>query len=267
MEYLHENDIILRDLKPANVGFDAQGKVKLFDFGLARSLHDGRDNEIAGSLRYMAPETVLAYGSDKKSDVYSFGVLLWELCALQRPFQQFRKTSQFKEKVVVQHYRPPVRSMHSRSLETIIRRSWDFQPSNRPTFSSIRFMLDQAMNEIDLKVSRHSTVSAGNTPLTETHPRGWSLRRQASMPAKLPHRDDQEDATPTITNRELSSFFRRNSEAVHNKTDRTKDESASSMSRGSFIRRFSGIFNFSTNGRTSGDESSTSVSGNSCQSL
>jgi serine/threonine protein kinase len=45
MEYLHSRNIIYRDLKPDNVGFDAEGSVKVFDFGLARQLHDDERGE------------------------------------------------------------------------------------------------------------------------------------------------------------------------------------------------------------------------------
>jgi serine/threonine-protein kinase len=59
MKYLHSQNIILRDLKPTNVGFDIKDDaVKLFDFGLA--CHGGECNpgEIVGSLRYMSPESM-----------------------------------------------------------------------------------------------------------------------------------------------------------------------------------------------------------------
>ena len=64
VEYLHDKEIIFRDLKPDNIGFDAQRCLKLFDFGLAKELKPGEGNadgryELTGntgSRRYMAPE-------------------------------------------------------------------------------------------------------------------------------------------------------------------------------------------------------------------
>jgi serine/threonine protein kinase len=45
MEYLHSRHIVYRDLKPDNVGFDADGSVKMFDFGLAKELRDDERQE------------------------------------------------------------------------------------------------------------------------------------------------------------------------------------------------------------------------------
>ena len=64
MEYLHSLNIVYRDLKPDNIGFDKDGVLKLFDFGLAKELKpedekpDGRYELTGntGSRRYMAPE-------------------------------------------------------------------------------------------------------------------------------------------------------------------------------------------------------------------
>lgn len=65
MEYLHKQNVLLRDLKPDNVGFDSNGTIKLFDFGLAREeklvdlVGDGSKYKMTGhtgSRRYMAPE-------------------------------------------------------------------------------------------------------------------------------------------------------------------------------------------------------------------
>ena len=92
--YLHEKNIIFRDLKPANVGFDVRGDVKLFDFGLAKMMPPDGDSyqEVfemsgAGSPRYMAPEVMGETPTyNLKADVYTFGILMWEVLALQKPY-------------------------------------------------------------------------------------------------------------------------------------------------------------------------------------
>lgn len=90
IEYLSSKGIVLRDLKPGNVGFEdceySSWNVKLFDFGFARKVEDCDPNEVCGSPRYMAPECMCGDGYTLKVDVYSFGILLFELCSLIVPF-------------------------------------------------------------------------------------------------------------------------------------------------------------------------------------
>ena len=92
--YLHEKNIIFRDLKPDNVGFDVRGDVKIFDFGLSRIMPSNCDTyeEVfemsgAGSPRYMAPEVMGEQPKyNLKADVYTYSILMWEVLALKRPY-------------------------------------------------------------------------------------------------------------------------------------------------------------------------------------
>ena len=140
MIYLHEQGIVIRDLKPANVGFDDDGKVRLFDFGMARKLEDCDRNEICGSLRYMAPEVMAGKGYSLKTDVYSFGIILYELCSLTVAFDTIKKHSSladFKRLVVEHTVRPKLGRIACPLTRTLIEDCWQTYSTKRPSFEEI----------------------------------------------------------------------------------------------------------------------------------
>jgi serine/threonine-protein kinase len=89
LEYVHSLGIIHRDVKPANVCVDDAGRVRLIDFGIARTCDwSCTTPDIApGTLPYMAPEQVLGKQIDKRVDIYAFGTVLYELVTGKRLVQ------------------------------------------------------------------------------------------------------------------------------------------------------------------------------------
>ena len=85
LSYLHERDILHRDLKPENVMVDANGYLKLIDFGCAKILH-GRTYSLVGTAHYMAPEVISRRGHDTQADLWSLGVMLYEFLCGRVPF-------------------------------------------------------------------------------------------------------------------------------------------------------------------------------------
>jgi serine/threonine-protein kinase len=81
--YLHgrQPPIIFRDLKPANIMLDNDRRIKLIDFGIARSFQPGksRDTQVMGTPGYAAPEQYGAGQTDARSDIYALGVTLHAL--------------------------------------------------------------------------------------------------------------------------------------------------------------------------------------------
>lgn len=157
MEYIHQNNVILRDLKPHNIGFDKQGKVRIFDFGLARELErgDGTSNSacstrcntgIAGTIRYISPENALGKQCGLPSDVYSFAILLYEVITLQVPFDEIKLVSQFKEKVLRGHYRPSLKWVPSALLQDLLQDAWDVCPETRPSFAEIGCIMEEVIS-------------------------------------------------------------------------------------------------------------------------
>jgi serine/threonine protein kinase len=119
--YLHERRIIFRDIKAANVGFTADGTIKLLDFGLCRQLpanqpyYNSNKNleeecfEMSGvgTRRYMAVEIIKTSKYNEKADVYSWSMLLWEMLSLQKPFETY-SVEEHRVLVCEQGQRPPL---------------------------------------------------------------------------------------------------------------------------------------------------------------
>jgi serine/threonine-protein kinase len=89
LHFAHENGVIHRDVKPANVMLLAKGGAKLVDFGIARTGDAGitRTGMMLGTVAYMAPEQLKARPVDARSDVFSAGAMLYEMLAGKLPFQ------------------------------------------------------------------------------------------------------------------------------------------------------------------------------------
>lgn len=89
LAYAHERKMIHRDVKPANLMLDEDGRVVLTDFGIAKIVtgaHITASGGMIGTPAYMAPEQGLGQAGDERSDIYSLGVILYQLVTGRLPF-------------------------------------------------------------------------------------------------------------------------------------------------------------------------------------
>ena len=90
LDTAHTEGVIHRDLKPQNIMRDAQGRIVVMDFGLARSLEsDGmtQTGALIGTMEYMSPEQGLGQELDQRSDLFTLGLIFYELLTGQVPYK------------------------------------------------------------------------------------------------------------------------------------------------------------------------------------
>ena len=144
ISYLHERNILYRDLKPGNCGYDADGTLKIFDFGLAVELPHSDDPEQlynlagnTGTARYMAPEVIKNKPYNFKADVFSFTTLLWEILALKKPFAEL-SGQEVKEWVADFGNRPHISKQWPQAIRKLMKAGWSSDPEQRPTMKEVR---------------------------------------------------------------------------------------------------------------------------------
>ena len=88
VSYLHENDIVHRDLSPGNILLTRDGVPKVTDFGLSVLRQAQPDDEVTGTLRYMAPEPFAQQPGGSHSDVFTLASIFFEMLSGRRRFGQ-----------------------------------------------------------------------------------------------------------------------------------------------------------------------------------
>lgn len=113
LEFCHRRNVIHRDVKPSNVLVDPESGPRLTDFGIAIATGVPWDVGTAGTYYYMSPEQATQSSAkiDARSDVFSLGIVMYEMLALQRPFE-----GENPEKVVAH-----IRDLPEASLRSIDR--------------------------------------------------------------------------------------------------------------------------------------------------
>ena len=147
LEYLHDRDIIFRDLKPDNIGFQGD-TVKVFDFGLCRELPEVSPAETktflmsgVGTRRYMAPEVFMGYQYNLKADVYSWTIVFHTMLSLQKPFDMYN-AALHKLLVCQDGVRPTIYTEWPTEVQGLCRNGWARCSDERPSMKDICLTLE-----------------------------------------------------------------------------------------------------------------------------
>lgn len=135
LDYIHEQHVVHRDLKPGNILLDAGEAPYLADFGLAKQLTDETQpfHSASGTLTYMPPEQFVRGILSASSDLYSFGILLYELFTGELPYKGevalgMRQLTQNEQLADVTLANPTLPG----ALNELLRRLTDPDPLRRP---------------------------------------------------------------------------------------------------------------------------------------
>jgi eukaryotic-like serine/threonine-protein kinase len=137
LNFSHQNGIIHRDVKPANIMISATNAVKVMDFGIARAIADSGNSvtqtaAVIGTAQYLSPEQARGDTVDARSDVYSLGCVLYEILTGEPPF-----TGDSPVAVAYQHVRedpvPPSQRHEgiSADLDAVVLKALAKNPDNR----------------------------------------------------------------------------------------------------------------------------------------
>ena len=131
----HEHKLVHRDIKPQNILIDRDGRAKLTDFGISRSLEAQgltATGRVLGTTDYVSPEQALGHDVTEQSDIYSLGIVLYEMLVGEAPFRADTQVA-----VAMKHVREPMPDVQrlrpeiSAALAAVVERATAKETANR----------------------------------------------------------------------------------------------------------------------------------------
>ncbi|XP_006863937.1 PREDICTED: macrophage colony-stimulating factor 1 receptor [Chrysochloris asiatica] len=165
MAFLASKNCIHRDVAARNVLLTSGHVAKIGDFGLARDIMNDSNYIVKGNARlpvkWMAPESIFDCVYTVQSDVWSYGILLWEIFSLGlNPYPGILVNSMFY-KLVKDGYQMDQPAFAPKNIYSIMQACWDLEPTCRPTFQQICFLL-QEQAKADMKERDYTNLPSSS---------------------------------------------------------------------------------------------------------
>jgi serine/threonine-protein kinase len=172
LECAHSNRLVHRDVKPQNVLLDPEGRAKVTDFGIARSLEaEGltATGRVLGTTDYVAPEQALGEDTTAQSDVYSLGICLFEMLTGDVPFKADSQVA-----VAMKHVKDPLPDIRMRrpeisaALASVVEIACAKETANR--YASATEMVHELEQALVIETSRSGEAGGEATTVLRSLP-------------------------------------------------------------------------------------------------
>ena len=180
----HARKLVHRDVKPQNVLIDPDGRAKVTDFGIARSLESKgltATGRVLGTTDYVSPEQAMGEDVDERSDVYSLGVVLYEMLTGDVPFQAETQVG-----VAMKHVNEPMPDVQAKRPEvsavvaSVVDRATTKDPRDR--YNSVAEMVRDLEQTLEVEAARRGGTTGEATSVLDSVPKS---RRPAGAPPAL----------------------------------------------------------------------------------
>eukprot|EP00771_Trimastix_marina_P002149 gnl/Trimastix_PCT/3263.p1 GENE.gnl/Trimastix_PCT/3263~~gnl/Trimastix_PCT/3263.p1 ORF type:complete len:1015 (-),score=367.46 gnl/Trimastix_PCT/3263:98-3142(-) len=208
LAYLHDQGVIHRDIKGANILLaGTQGQIKLTDFGVSAKIGDGgAEDEVAGTPYWMAPEVIAMAGRTTASDIWSVGCTVIELLTGSPPyFEMDHMPALFR---IVQDDHPPIPPGLSSNLNNFLMKCFQKEPDLRATAKQLI-----AHPWIIKNMRRRQPESSAAQAAPAAAPVAAVAAPRGPTPVTAPATPVQPDRTPTAPSNALQEKLRRLREA------------------------------------------------------
>jgi eukaryotic-like serine/threonine-protein kinase len=208
LHYAHERGIVHRDIKPANLLIADDGRLKITDFGIARTESSNltRGSFVIGSPGYIAPEQYTDRDVDRRVDVFAAGVLLYQMLSGTTPFAGTDEAIMYK--IVYEPHKPLNKAMNDAALEpfdAVLDRALAKDPAQRYSSAmamrtALMALATQALPDVlpaDIVLApRQEGLEAKPAVSRERDSYGPSPSGPDSRPVASPHNSASTSPTP-----------------------------------------------------------------------
>jgi eukaryotic-like serine/threonine-protein kinase len=170
LECAHDHKLVHRDVKPQNVLIDRDGRAKVTDFGIARSMEAQgltATGRVLGTTDYVSPEQALGHDVTEQSDIYSLGIVLYEMLTGEAPFKADTQVA-----VAMKHVREPLPDVQRRrpeisaTLAAVVERATAKETQNR--YGTVREMVHDLEEVLAIEAARTGQSTGEATTVLRT---------------------------------------------------------------------------------------------------